>query len=36
MQVQREVVDAMARYEQAQRRLYDVLNAPASTGGEGQ
>jgi hypothetical protein len=26
----------MARYEQAQRRLYDVLNAPASTGGEGQ
>ncbi|NBQ89070.1 MAG: hypothetical protein EBU07_16715, partial [Betaproteobacteria bacterium] len=36
MQVQKEVVDAMARYEQAQRRLYDVLNAPTSTGGEGQ
>ncbi len=32
--VQREVVDAMARYEQAQRRLNDVLNAPAGQGGE--
>ncbi len=33
-QVQSEVVDAMSRYDQAQRRLYDVLNAPASQGGE--
>jgi hypothetical protein len=33
--IQREVLDAMSRYEEAQRRLYDVLNAPASEGGEG-
>lgn len=32
--IQREVIDAMGRYEEAQRRLYDVLNAPASEGGE--
>jgi len=34
LQVQHEVVDALSRYEQAQRKLYDVLNAPASQGGE--
>jgi uncharacterized protein (DUF1778 family) len=32
--IQREVLDAMGRYEEAQRHLYDVLNAPASEGGE--
>jgi ABC-type transporter Mla subunit MlaD len=33
--IQGEVLKAMDRYEAAQRRLYDVLNAPASEGGEG-
>jgi ABC-type transporter Mla subunit MlaD len=32
--VQREVMQAMDGYEKAQRRLYDVLNAPAGQGGE--
>jgi len=34
-ELQKQVIDAMTRYEEAQRRLYDVLNAPASQGGEG-
>jgi len=34
-EIQKQVIDAMGRYEQAQRRLYDVLNAPESQGGEG-
>jgi ABC-type transporter Mla subunit MlaD len=33
--VQREVLQAMGLYEQAQRRLFDVLDAPADKGGEG-
>lgn len=34
-QVQQRVVEAMGRYEQAQRRLYEVLDASTSQGGEG-
>jgi ABC-type transporter Mla subunit MlaD len=34
-QLQAQVADALARYEAAQRRLADVLEAPASQGGEG-
>ena len=34
-QMQQQIIDAMSRYEEAQRRLYDVLNAPPSQGGEG-
>lgn len=34
-QLQAQVVEALARYEAAQRRLTDVLDAPASEGGEG-
>ena len=33
--IQSQVIEAMGRYEAAQRRLYDVLNAPPSEGGEG-
>jgi len=33
--IQSQVLEAMGRYEAAQRRLYDVLNAPPSEGGEG-
>jgi hypothetical protein len=33
--IQGDVLNAMDRYETAQKRLYDVLNAPASEGGEG-
>jgi hypothetical protein len=34
-QLQGQVAEALARYEAAQRRLADVLDAPASEGGEG-
>jgi hypothetical protein len=34
-QLQAQVTEALARYEAAQRRLADVLDAPASQGGEG-